>query len=375
MKSLLLFIATFIVAGQLVANTIQPGVRSTFHAVDEQGRPISEELVEVEVTFARTDANGNKVPVYSEKFTEKTTKDGYFQREIGKTSGDLPTVTFGKYDDVDFKDSTLCVRVDFRRIEINNPQWIIGNWSMLNPVPVASHALNTTDADDADKDETNELQELSKDGNTVSLSRDGGSVELNDDDPTNELQILSYDEDTKTLHLEGGSTVDLSSLQQLMENGNVLCTDKVLQATQFTTKTDAPTSKVARSASVMTMGLIQTELKWVWIMRRECHSFHSLMMKEISLVSSGWARMDLNTIKTRKLLLWIYGRLHAGRCVAFFICNAGCVISLCGFSLTFHGLYGYRSHDDILGTHGAQGPGVSGQSVVYGTARRTRAAQ
>jgi hypothetical protein len=61
-------------------------------------------------------------------------------------------------------------------------------------------------------------------------------VELNDDDPTNELQILSYDENTKTLHLEGGNTVDLGSLQQFMENGNALCTDKVLQATQFTTK-------------------------------------------------------------------------------------------------------------------------------------------
>lgn len=236
MKSLLFVIATCIFAGQVAANTIQPGVRSTFHAVDEQGRPISEELIEVEVTFARKDANGNKVPVYSEKFTEKTTKDGYFQREIGQTSGDLPEVTFGKYSDVDFKDSTLCVRVDFRRIEIFNPQWITGAWSMLNPVPVAANALNNTDTEDEDKDAENEIQELSKDGNSVSLSKGGGAVELNDDDPTNELQILSYDPDSKTLHLEGGNTVDLSSLQQFMENGNALCTSRAVQAAQFTTK-------------------------------------------------------------------------------------------------------------------------------------------
>jgi len=236
MKSLLFTLATLLLAGQLSAQNIQPGVRSTFHAIDDQGRPISEEIIEVEVSFAKKDANGNKVPIYSEKFQERTTKDGYFQREIAQTSGDLPTVTFGKYEDVDFKDPDLCIRVDFRRTEVFNADWIIGSWSMMNPVPVAANALNNTDTEDADKDATNEIQELSKDGNSVSLSKDGGSVELNDDDPTNELQILSYDADSKTLQLENGNTVDLSSLQQFMDNGSALCTNKALQATQFTTK-------------------------------------------------------------------------------------------------------------------------------------------
>ena len=225
MKTLLLIIATVLFTGQLFAQnqTIKPGVRTTFHAVDEKGKPISEELIEVEVTFSKTDANGNKVPVYSEKFTAQTTKDGYFQREIAPQFGDQPTVTFGKYSDVDFKDPNLCVRVDFRRIEMFNAPWIIGKWAMLSPVPLAAESLKSP------------AQTISKTGDEISLSSNGGTVVLNDDDPTNELQILDFDEQSNILYLDGGNSVDLSSLAQFTDNGSQLTTDKTVVAGHITT--------------------------------------------------------------------------------------------------------------------------------------------
>lgn len=225
MKTLVLLLAAFLSTGSIAAQNIKPGVRSTFHVVDDKGKPINEELIEVEVTFAKTDANGNKVPVYSEKFVERTTKDGYFQREIGATRGDLPTVTFGKYSDVDFSDTTLCVRVDFRRIDLFNPPTTIGKWAMLNPVPLAADVLNGQSAP----------QKLTKEGDEISLSNGGGTIILEDDDPTNELQMLDFDEDTKRLYLSDGNFVDLSNLDQFIDNGSQLSTDKTVVAGQFTT--------------------------------------------------------------------------------------------------------------------------------------------
>jgi len=230
MKTILFILATTFFAGQVLGQNIKPGVRTTFHAIDEKGKPINEEIVEVEVTFAKTDANGNKVPVYSEKFTAKTTKDGFFQREIGAKFGDLAMVTFGKYEDIDFTDPNLCVRVDFRRTEIFNGQWIIGTFSMLNPVPVAVNVLN-----DGDQDAQNEIQKITKITNQIYLSNGGGSVVLNDDDPENELQILDFDPFSKILYLEHGNHVDLSSLSQFESFAGQLSTDKVVNASRFAT--------------------------------------------------------------------------------------------------------------------------------------------
>ncbi len=245
MKNIIYILVAILCAGSISAQNIKPGVRTTFHAVDADGKPINEELIEVEVTFAITDANGNKVPVYSEKFSATTTKDGYFQREIGATTGDLPTVTFGKYTDVDFTNPNLCVRVDFHRTELFNSPWVMGTFSMINPVPVAAQVLNNADGD---QDPKNEIQKLSKIGKEISLSKEGGSVTLEDDDPTNELQILDFDPFTKILYLTEGNHVDLSSLSQFQSWGSQLSTDKTLNAPQFTTtdgRTDIEPGKIS----------------------------------------------------------------------------------------------------------------------------------
>jgi len=225
MKTIIYILVAFISTSQLTAQNIQPGVRTIFHAKDAEGKPIKEEIVEVNVTFSTTDANGNKVPVYKEAFTARTTNDGYFEREIGATTGDLPTVLLGEYKNVNFKDPKLCIRIDFLRREIFNPQWIIGDYKMFNPVPLAAQILNGD----------NQVQKLTKAGDEISLSNGGGSVILNDDDPTNELQVLDYDEENQILYLSEGNFVDLSSLAPFTDDGVQLSTDKVVNASQFTT--------------------------------------------------------------------------------------------------------------------------------------------
>ncbi|MEL6971353.1 MAG: hypothetical protein AAFO02_14405, partial [Bacteroidota bacterium] len=65
---------------------------------------------------------------------------------------------------------------------------------------------------DADADPTNEIQALSKAGNTVSLSNNGGSftdeVDDADADPTNEIQAISKSGNTVSLSNNGGSFTD-----------------------------------------------------------------------------------------------------------------------------------------------------------------------
>lgn len=245
MKTLVLLLTTIGLLIPFTGNSSQPPFEMTFQVKDAQGQPIGDELIEVDVTFARTDANGNKVPVYVERFTERTTSDGFFQRPIGTRVGDLPKIIFGKYDDVDFTDSTLCIRVDYRRIEQFNPPLITGTYRMFRPVPIAAQALK---AEDADADPANEIQRLSKTGEEISLSNGGGTVTLRDDDPTNELQYLSFDEDTKRLYLENGNFVNLGSLSPFVDMGGALCTQKIVQAPQFTTKngqTDIQEGKIS----------------------------------------------------------------------------------------------------------------------------------
>jgi hypothetical protein len=68
--------------------------------------------------------------------------------------------------------------------------------------------------EDADADPTNEIQTISKSGNTVTLSNGGGSftddVNDADDNPTNELQDLSLS--GSNLQISGGNSVNLAAL-------------------------------------------------------------------------------------------------------------------------------------------------------------------
>jgi len=289
MKNFILAIISILFIGQLIAQDVKPGVKTTFHAVDSEGKPLDDQFVDVIITFAKKDENGNKVTIYNEEFTKKTTRDGYFQWEVGAEFGEQPTSRFGEFKDVDFKDPDLCIRVSFRPEGFNQP-WIDGEWSRINPVPVAANSLDGGDPEDADKDAENEIQEITKSGSSVTLSRDGGTVSLNDDDPTNELQVLSYDPQTKLLELEGGNTVDLSHVSPWMEQGSVLCTQSTVEAKQFRTKdgrTDIEGGKVSlrypSGSDGIEMGVDEEGLPFITFMTED-----SEILAEIRMGPNGF---------------------------------------------------------------------------------------
>ena len=105
--------------------------------------------------------------------------------------------------------------------------------SQLLSVPYALFAENTAHPEDADADPANELQTISKDGQTVTLSNNGGSFtdEVNDADadPVNELQNLSQNGLDVVLS-QGGGTISVADndndaaneLQQLSKTGNTV---------------------------------------------------------------------------------------------------------------------------------------------------------
>ena len=89
--------------------------------------------------------------------------------------------------------------------------------------------------DDADADASNEIQTISKNGNTINLSKNGGSitdeVDDADADPTNELQTIVKNGSTVILSNNGGSFVDAvndadadatNELQTMTKNGSTV---------------------------------------------------------------------------------------------------------------------------------------------------------
>jgi len=82
-----------------------------------------------------------------------------------------------------------------------------------NTITLSNNGGSFTDAvDDADADAANELQTITKNGSTVTLSNSGGSftdaVDDADADATNELQTIAKDGNTVTLSNNGGSFTD-----------------------------------------------------------------------------------------------------------------------------------------------------------------------
>ncbi len=99
-----------------------------------------------------------------------------------------------------------------------------------------------TGGTDADADPQNEIQTLSKNGNTISLSKNGGSVtdEVDDADanPQNELQTLSFNSANNELSISNGNSVTIptggtdadadpkNEIQTLSKNGNIISLSK-----------------------------------------------------------------------------------------------------------------------------------------------------
>ncbi len=105
-----------------------------------------------------------------------------------------------------------------------------------NTISLSENGGSVTDeVDDADPDPVNEIQTLTKTGNTISLSQNGGSVtdEVDDadPDPVNEIQTLTKTGNTISLSQNGGSVTDevddadpdpVNEIQTLTKTGNTI---------------------------------------------------------------------------------------------------------------------------------------------------------
>ena len=108
------------------------------------------------------------------------------------------------------------------------------SWTDVTGKP-AGFADDTDNVDDADASATNELQSISKSGNTVTLSNGGGSftdeMDDADSDPNNELQTITKSGNVVSLSDMGGSFTDevddadadpTNGLQTLSKLGNTV---------------------------------------------------------------------------------------------------------------------------------------------------------
>lgn len=147
--------------------------------------------VAVIVSIFQKTPDGAKV--FTETHSTSTNENGLFSIQIG-------TVNTEDFTTIDWADGPYFLGVNVNGTDFGKSQ--------ILSVPYAALAEDVINNDDADADASNELQTLSIDDHTLSLTN-GGSViipdEINDADadPTNELQTLSISDHTLSLTVGG----------------------------------------------------------------------------------------------------------------------------------------------------------------------------
>ena len=200
MKNLILFILC------LFAINLAQAQQDLFNyqavARDASNNPIKNQ--DIALRFTIYDDDVQQTIRYIETHSVKTSDLGIFSVFIGDGTpqqGQMSAINWGN------NDFAMTVEVDLN----NGTNYeVMGDVRFLS-VPYALHARTVEDKDDADADPQNEIQTISKNGNTITLSGNGGTVtdEINDADadPQNEMQSLSIN--GTQLTISGGNTVNL----------------------------------------------------------------------------------------------------------------------------------------------------------------------
>lgn len=170
------------------------------------GKVLTNRIVNFRISIVQGNINGT--PVYTEVHNATTNDYGLINLNIGGGA-----VVTGDFSTIDWGIDAHFVQVE---IDINGgSNYELMGSSQLLSVPYALYAERAGSAGgsvtDLDSDTTNELQSISKTGNTVTLSHGGGSFtdEVNDADAStsNELQTLSISGNQLTI--SSGNTVTL----------------------------------------------------------------------------------------------------------------------------------------------------------------------
>lgn len=172
MKKLYSILALLLLAVTAWAQSPQ---KMSYQAVvrDESNSLVINRPVGVKMSIVQGSGNGNTV--YSELFNPnpETNANGLLTLEIG---GGIPVS--GTFSEIDWSKGPFFIRTEID--PSGGINYTVTGISQLLSVPYALHAqtVENDKVDDADNDPTNELQELSLSGTSLSLSRGGGTVTL-----------------------------------------------------------------------------------------------------------------------------------------------------------------------------------------------------
>jgi len=202
---MLILISIFVFQSYFQSIWAQSPQKMSYQAVvrNSSDQLVANKIVGMKISILNGSESGTAV--YTETQKPTTNANGLVSIEIGGGSG------FGA---IDWANGSYFIKTETDPTGGTN--YTISGVSQLLSVPYALHAktVEIDKVDDADADPTNEIQVLSKTGNTVTLSKSGGSftdaVDDADADPTNEIQTLSISGTSLTLS-KGGQTVILPS--------------------------------------------------------------------------------------------------------------------------------------------------------------------
>lgn len=190
------------------------------------GLPTINQAVNVRISIISGSPTG--AIQYVETHSKVTNQFGLFTLPIGQG-----TVSNGTFSSINWGSNSHYIKVELD--ETGGTAYQDMGIVQLLSVPYALHAGTTGNVNDADADPNNEIQTLtingqnlsisggntvtlpgggsaqvlSKAGNIISLSGGGGSVTLDDDNATNELQSLSLN--GQTLSISSGNSITLPS--------------------------------------------------------------------------------------------------------------------------------------------------------------------
>lgn len=200
MKQLLIYLMTAFAGATLFAQ-VPDGFSYQAVLRDNQGAVMANQSVSLRLSIL----DGGSIQMYQEEHATTTSEFGLITLVVGQGS---PTT--GTFEAIDWQIGTYFMEVELDETGGSNFA-SLGSFQLLT-VPFAMYANKAMDVNDADADSVNELQMLSKSGDTVSLSNGGGffidEVVDADADSLNEIQMLSLSDDT--LRLSGGGDISLA---------------------------------------------------------------------------------------------------------------------------------------------------------------------
>ena len=192
MKNLILSLAAILITGISFAQSPQVfNYQAVVRASD--GEILQNGNVTFRFSILESSPAGNSV--YVETHDATTNEFGLVNLTIGDG-----TIANGNFSQIDWANESHYLKVDLD--PDGGTTFTEMSIQQLISVPYSIHAMTVSNSDN---DTTNELQTISKNGSTITLSDGGGNVILADDDPDNEIQTISRNGNDAFLSNGGGS--------------------------------------------------------------------------------------------------------------------------------------------------------------------------